>query len=271
MRMRPASEMELQESNIQFIAGMNAWCRNFPGGEVCELPGLIAAWCNTALPFSNAIFLSRPVEDRADLEERVGALADYLAGKRKAPLVAVCEEWIPEPLRSAAPEIIARAGLKPVMTLTGMVADELAAPVRPLPELTYERVSDEAARNQVSDVNSAAYGVSLEVGREAIAQAGIWTDDSFGYLGYLDGRAVAVAATTVVNGRLHVVCVASLPGMQRRGYGEAVVRHSLNCAAAATGLRRTTLHATEAGHPVYRRMGYRDAATFPVYSRPTPA
>ena len=253
------------------IASMSAWSRNFPGGEVRELHGLIGAWADTDLAFCNSIFLSRPVEDRADLEARVGALADYLALRQKPPFLAVCQEWIPEPLRSAVPAIIAEAGLEPVLTMTGMVADELLAPMRPLPEVRYRRVCDAETRNQVADVNSAAYGFAMEAGRQAMAEPRIWTDDDFGHVAYLDGQAVAVAATVALNGRLHVGLVATLPGMQRRGYAEAVMRHSLESAAQATGLRRTTLHATEMGRPVYRRMGYRDAATFQVYSRPTPA
>jgi ribosomal protein S18 acetylase RimI-like enzyme len=70
-----------------------------------------------------------------------------------------------------------------------------------------------------------------------------------------------------LNGALHVMCVATMPAHQRRGYAEAVMRHSLAQASRATGLTRTTLHATEAGKPAYQRMGYRETATFTGYTR----
>jgi GNAT superfamily N-acetyltransferase len=71
-----------------------------------------------------------------------------------------------------------------------------------------------------------------------------------------------------IHGSLHVMCVATLPEWQRRGYAEAAIRYSLEDASRTTGLKRTTLHATEAGRPVYERMGYHETATFIAYTRP---
>jgi GNAT superfamily N-acetyltransferase len=47
--------------------------------------------------------------------------------------------------------------------------------------------------------------------------------------------------------------VATTPDARRKGYGEAVVRHALQTAHEATGIRRTVLHATEDGYPIYLR------------------
>src|SRR5689334_15238317 len=49
---------EICEANQQFIASSRRYCRDFDGAEVMDLPGLIAAWRNTPVPISNAIFLS---------------------------------------------------------------------------------------------------------------------------------------------------------------------------------------------------------------------
>jgi ribosomal protein S18 acetylase RimI-like enzyme len=59
--------------------------------------------------------------------------------------------------------------------------------------------------------------------------------------------------------------VATLPEHRRRGYAEAVVRHGLAEARREWGLERTVLHATEAGHPLYQRMGYRDVTRVAFY------
>src|SRR5579863_8466720 len=86
----------VRESNAQWIDCSLKLCANFPGAEVQEMDGLLAAWCDTALPMLNMIFLSRPVTDWADLVGRAEALADYLKTKHKPALFAVCHEWVPE-------------------------------------------------------------------------------------------------------------------------------------------------------------------------------
>jgi hypothetical protein len=64
-----------------------------------------------------------------------------------------------------------------------------------------------------------------------------------------------------------VMCVATLPAYQRRGYADAAIRFSLGEMSRRTGITRTTLHATEAGRPTYLRMGYHDTAVFTGYMR----
>jgi GNAT superfamily N-acetyltransferase len=258
---------DVEESNRQLIGSAGLICETFPGAEVVEMPGLIAAWCNTQSPFLNSIQLTTPVRDEKDLEERATALAEYLRVKEKPPLFVVCREWIPESLRERAEEAFAHAGLKGVMTLTGMATDEFALSRGEETGVEWRKISTQETRNQLADINAAAYGSSIESMREALALPEIWTEKFDGLVGYLAGEAIATAAVMDLHGALHVMCVATLPGHQRRGYGGAAVRRSLAVMSRATGLTRTTLHATEAGRPVYLRMGYRETATFTGYMR----
>jgi ribosomal protein S18 acetylase RimI-like enzyme len=206
--------------------------------------------------------------DGADLERRVTALSEYIGFKEKPPLLVVCQEWIPGHLRGAAGTLFAEAGLSASIAITGMAAGKLLPRRRDEPRLEYRRVGDKETRYQLADINAAAYGFSIEAGREALAAPGIWNDGLAGYVGYIEGRAVVAAASMEIQGSLHVMCVATLPQCQRRGYAEAAMRYSLEDASRATGLTGTTLHATEAGRPVYQRMGYHEAAAFIAYTRP---
>ena len=81
----------------------------------------------------------------------------------------------------------------------------------------------------------------------------------------MDDRAVSTATTMVLGNVLYLALVATVEDARKKGYGEAVVRHSLQAAHEATGLRRTTLHATEDGRPVYTRLGYRPVGDFTWY------
>lgn len=260
------AESEVAESNRAFIACWKKIYPKLPRGEYRELPGLAVVWGDAALPFCNAVLLSHPVQDLEDLEARVETLQIFLAGKNKPPMFLLCRDW-PERVRPFANAVIGRAGLRPAIPLRGMVANRIVPPVRPLPELEYRRVCDEETRNLISDINSMAYGFGVEYGREVFTLPEAWLGDCYGYVGFRKGLAVAASATSVLGRYLYVGFVATLPGEQRRGYAEAVLRYSLARATEETGLRRFLLHATDDGYPLYLRMGYRDTARFMGYVR----
>jgi GNAT superfamily N-acetyltransferase len=70
-------------------------------------------------------------------------------------------------------------------------------------------------------------------------------------------QAIPMTGMAIINeGCLFLFLVATAPDARRKGYGEAVVRHALQKAHEATGIRRTVLHATEPGYPIYLRLGY---------------
>jgi GNAT superfamily N-acetyltransferase len=55
--------------------------------------------------------------------------------------------------------------------------------------------------------------------------------------------------------------VVTHPSHQKKGFAEAAMRHALSVAAERFGERPTFLHATDAGRPIYARMGYEPVAT----------
>ena len=88
-------------------------------------------------------------------------------------------------------------------------------------------------------------------------------------MGYLGGQPVCCAATFLVEGVRYVGYVATAAEHRRKGYGEVVMRKSLDDALEATGARRTVLHATELGQPVYEAMGYHAVTPFSFYTPPS--
>ena len=148
----------------------------------------------------------------------------------------------------------------------GMVAEELT-PAKPLPHgLEMRRANDSATRNDLVDLNTIAYGIPHEVGRQGPAQECFWDDSFHGYVAYLDNKPVACTMTAPLDGRLYVSWVATHPEHRRKGYADAVMRKSLASAHEATGITRTVLHATLEGQPVYERMGYRNVVGFTWYA-----
>jgi ribosomal protein S18 acetylase RimI-like enzyme len=264
-----SASYEINESNLQFIGSALRYCEGFPGADIGMFSGWIAPWRNTAVPITNAIFLSRPVTSEFDLRRRTKALSDYIKHKENPPMVLLCREWIPEQLREKADVQIAATGLVRSTTMTGMAADDLLPASHFDLAIEWRRAADKVTRQDFADINSLAYGFPLEAERAALCVPQVWGDDGLnGYVGYLgDGTPVATAGAMAISGRLHVVCVATRPGYQRRGLAERAIRYGLGDMGRRSGLRRTTLTATEAGAPLYLRMGYHATATFLVYTR----
>jgi GNAT superfamily N-acetyltransferase len=146
-----------------------------------------------------------------------------------------------------------------------MVAEQLASPARPLPEVETRRIDDERGRLALADLNAAAYEVSSEWVRGAVAGESLWQSPLYGYVAYVDGHPVSTAFAVPINGVLYVGFVATALAYRRRGLAELVMRRSLEDATRDTGITRTALHATADGYPVYIRMGYRPVDAFSLY------
>jgi hypothetical protein len=162
--------------------------------------------------------------------------------------------------------MLAAMSLAPMSSATGMVSDELLPPRRPAPPALGIRPTDrEAARRHLAELNATAYEMPIEWGHEAMAREALFATDVWGDVGYVGNAAVSTATTALIERRLYVMMVATAAGEMTKGYAEAVMRHSLARAAAATGVGRTVLHATPAGRPLYASMGYRATSEFTMY------
>ena len=163
-----------------------------------------------------------------------------------------------------AVSVLDACGLAPMMPLTGMRAERIASRPVAADGLQIEVPGDAAGLQSIIDVNSAAYGVPLDDSKPLLGNPLFWADH-VPALGRVDGTAVASAAVMMVAGCRYVLLVATMPDRQRRGYAEAVMRHALDVAAATHGESPTTLHATDAGRPIYARMGYETIASHTAF------
>lgn len=260
------TDPEAVASNRRFIQAWEFWAQRSKAGEISQLPGLTAPWWNTTWPMCNLMFLSEAVRDEADLDSRAQAAVAFAQGRDLGWLLFLCREMLPEGLNGSSPDILDRHGLSLVAEVTGMDAESLLPPRRPLPDLELRRVDGPETRRALSEINALAYGEPIDWVDEALNVETLWGAGTFGYVGYLDGRPVTTAETIPMDGVLYVALVATLPEEQRKGYGEAVMRHSLERAREATGLERTVLHSSPAGFQLYKDMGYRPVASFLAFA-----
>jgi len=185
--------------------------------------------------------------------------------KSRPGLVWLFEELLSPSARSELPAAAERAGLSLSLTGFGMAGDILPIPEPSHPSLRFVRVTTDDQLTAYADLNSRAYGMPLEAGRDGLGGSVLWKSGIYAYLGLENDVPVSAAATLPTNGCLFLALVATAPDAQRKGYGEATVRKALFEGAKATGLTRTVLHATMAGAPIYQRIGYRKIATIRFY------
>jgi hypothetical protein len=257
---------DLDESVAQFIGVCKLFCAHFPDRVIVDLPGISVVLSGRGVFFHNSLVVSAPVRDAADLERRTRLARELVGRDDTRVLLVLCAPWAPGGDAAAAREILAGLGFEHVMRTTGMVADQLAPPRRPAPAIALRPVDDDATRTDISDLNAVCNDLPAADGRATWAHEAHWRGPHFAWLGYHAGQPITSANTTIVDGRLYVSFVATRADHRREGHGEAIMRHSLARAMAASGLRRTCLHASESGLSIYQAMGYRTVGEFDFYA-----
>jgi GNAT superfamily N-acetyltransferase len=247
---------------------MEAWrvfIPRLPTGTIEERDGVLAALGNVPLPFYNLAVADGPISDTDQMAERLET-AKALADSCPYPwFFGLAEEWAPEGWETSVED----AGLASAMVIYGMVTDSLAEPVRPLPDLVIRRVEDERTARDIAEINGIAYGMPQEM-IECICNMHLWEGPSAGFVGYVDGEPVSASATFPVAGTVYVALVATHPDHMRKGYGEAVMRRSVEVGQDEWGITRTSLHATDMGRPLYARMGYEREDRIHLITEPHP-
>ncbi|MHB9756454.1 GNAT family N-acetyltransferase [Streptomyces sp. BYX5S] len=237
-----------------------------PDADVRDLPGIAVRWADCRFAFWNCLTLTETGVDSALARQRLGEAAGIMRSKKHPGFLWVFDGLLAEDARAELDAEAARAGLELAFPGTGMAGDFLPVPEPAHPELTFVRVTTEAHLLAYADINARAYGFPVEDGRDGLEGSVMWRDRVHAYLGLRDGVPVTCAGAVEADGRLFVVLVATDPGWERRGYGEAVTRKALYEGARATGLTRATLHATAAGAPVYPRIGFEPNSPIRFYA-----
>jgi GNAT superfamily N-acetyltransferase len=176
-----------------------------------------------------------------------------------------CDDLMNPQQRRHSRVILATAGLRQSNEAPGMIAQELLPVSRKLSPLECRPVSDEASRSDFSHIMSTAFHVPEDMARTVYCSPLLWSGAMTGWVGYAGKSAVSTAAVVMGGDAVGIYAVATHPRYQRKGYGEALVRHAVGQASKQTGIRRTVLQSSLAGHSLYSRLGYRQVARFLVY------
>lgn len=218
-----------------------------PGGEVRDNPGVFLAAMGLDSAGSNRAFI---MDDTGDPSAVVASAMSFFA-ERALPFTLEIREELPDGYKGAA----VASGLKelfrdPMMTLFPVDESRLRHGAEGC-EIREARTSEDLDRT----ANAAALGFGEDAVRpfatQAIADAGVHY-----FIGIVDGRVVGTSLVVALDGSAGIYLVSTLPEFRRRGIGEALTAEAVRCGVAA-GCDMAYLQASEAGYPVYQRMGFR--------------
>jgi ribosomal protein S18 acetylase RimI-like enzyme len=234
-------------------------------GELRELRGVSIASAGVTFQMFNAAFLSGPVRSESDLSQRILIPTVHFNTRGLEWAYWVCDDLLHTSLRRRSRHTFEKHGLRHSVDLPGMVAERLLPPAVPLPALDVRRVFRAPERDAFCEIGSLCFHVPPAWFREVFDNDLVW-ERFAGYVGYVDGEPVSTAAIVIGGNAIGVYNVATIPTRQRRGYGEAVMRHAIRDARREHGIERSILQSTPAGFKLYERMGYRTVARVSVYS-----
>ena len=250
------------ESLHQFITIWRLIGKPFPQVDSTDRPGLAISWPNTRFPFYNSLFLTEQLTDAHVLQDRVQEAAAYMRARPTAGLFVVCVDNLSGSAKESLSPILAQARFVQAIPMTGMAGDILPMEASGHPGLRFVRIWDDSTIEAFAELNCMSYGIPIETGLSLVKEHTLWRERAYGFVAYEGDRLVSTATAIINEGCLFLFLVATAPDARRKGYGEAVVRHALQTAHKATGIRRTVLHATELGYPVYLRLGYHPTVKF---------
>lgn len=238
------------ESNEQLIQAYKCSVSLIPQHEIIDMEGISIVGSNTDNIMLNPIFISNKIRDEADLEARLKTIVGYIKKSEFPWMVIVCEDFLPEAIKSRASEIFARHELGFLLKLVGMAADKLVPFEKPIPELECWLMENQEMAIAAGEINAIAYNFPLDSFRQLFGIEEYWQKRLFGYLGYVEDKPVCVATTLENEGQLYLVWVATLSEYRNKGYAKKVVWRSLETAREKTGISSSVLHATEGGFSV---------------------
>jgi GNAT superfamily N-acetyltransferase len=182
--------------------------------------------------------------------------------QRPNPLASRRRQAAANKIFLSSPTILAQAKFVQAMPMTGMAGDNLPMEALGQPALRFQRISDDSTIQDLAQLNCVSYDVPVETSLSLVKEHTLWHEHAYGFVAYEGDKPVSTATSIINKGCLFLFLVATMPEARRKGYGEAVVRHALQRAHEATGIRRTVLHSTEAGYPLYLRLGYHPTVKF---------
>lgn len=239
-----------------------------PGGEFYNGPDL--KWSLTGASHKNAVFGARLAPE--DLPARVKQVHEHF-GRRKIEYFA----WVIGPSTQPTDlgeQLVKRYGAHALdgwrsVELTGMALDlaHLPASIPSPPDMTVEHITATGAVDEWANMTE-SHPVRRQIMHDLLVGDGLRQQPTL--YAYLARRQERPLGTVLVFDCTQATCLRALdvlPEARRQGVGAWLCWHALR-EARQRGHQLAVTDATDMGHGVYQRVGFRDCCTIFEYACP---
>lgn len=234
---------------------MNGRGSDAGSGWFCSISG-------EAHPLGNLALVSAP----DDVDATVAAIAPLRA------LALPSAVFYTNGVSAAVTDVLAEAGFAPIGDMPAMAVeiDRLAATALPA-GYALERTDAGEAALAWTDAMASGYGLPRGLARLLSPEtlgADMTDDAAVQCFGIRDAqrRLVCTSMLYLADGMAGIYCVATVPDARGQGLGAHATAEPLR-RAHALGYRVGVLQSSEAGHGVYRRLGFQDVGRIPMFMR----
>jgi len=259
----PGSEIRAVADNL--VEALRFFGRARNDAEVRDLDSLSLIFCGLNYAAFNAALLTAAIDNNSDeLIRLIELSASQFQTQRLRWTFWLCDDFLSRSLSRQAPHIFSRHNLRALTQAPGMYAERLHPPLRKLPVLEIRAVGDPDSRGTFADIMATAFEIPHSVATSVYGSERAWSGTLKGYIGYVNGKPVTTAASTITGDVIGLYSVATLPQHRRLGFAEAIMRQVIDD-AYRSGIQRTVLQSTSSGLSLYEKMGYRTITHFDVY------
>jgi len=249
----------LHACDINMWLGNAAFLGTSVNGEVLESHDLFITNCGMPATDFNRAFLKEPGGDLAAAFERAEA---YFRGAGLPFAFTVRSDREAE----CAPALRA-AGYERESAMPGMVLAPIRDESRPIPGLEIRRVTPGEDLARFQETAFEGFGFPKQAGHLFITEQFLRVPGVKLYLGLLDGEPACTSGMVPTPGVAGIYWVSTLEAHRGRGLGEAVTWAAVS-GGMASGCPAASLQASQAGEPVYTRMGFETPIYYVKYGRP---
>ncbi len=233
-------------------------------GEIQPLDGTIAMYSGLDYGVFNIALLTAPAQN-GQLDTRLREVSRFFRERTLRWSFWLCDDMLDSETLARSRQTFGAFGMRSISNPPGMLAPALVPPKHPLPTIEVRKVNDRETRSSFAEITSICFDIPYLISRAVYLREEAWNRGYEGYVGYIDGKPVAIIAIVASADAIGIYSLATLPTYRRRGYGEALLRAARAEVARRTGLSQYVLQSTEAGYELYKRMGFRDVTKFSVY------
>ena len=257
-------DFQIVDANLR--SAMHFFGEATGSGEVRPLDGALAIYSGLDYGVFNIALLDGSPPDGIDeFTVRLAQCARYFAPRTMRWSFWLCEDSLDFSTRRKARSLLMDRDLRPISQAPGMLAEELAPPIRPLPKIDCVPVADRTTRQAFGALTAVSFDIPMGIAKAVYEPERAWLGDYRGFVGLAGGRPVAIVAIVATPDTLGVYSLSTLPECRRMGYGEALLRAAVAAEQKRTGIGRVVLQSTDAGYSLYRRLGFHEVAKFSVY------